>query len=48
MYIGLHVKYRLLSDFDEFSRQIFENTQISTLKKIPLKEAEFFRTDGRT
>ena len=26
----------------EFSRQIFENTQISTLMKIPLKGAEFF------
>jgi len=32
----------------EFSRQIFENPQISTLMKIPLKRAEVFHTDGRT
>ena len=32
----------------ELSRQISENTQISTSMKIPLKGAEFFYTGGRT
>ena len=32
----------------EFSRQIFENSQISTLMKIPLKGAEFSFPYGRT
>ena len=32
----------------EFSRQIFQNTRISTLMKIPLKGAQGFHTDGRT
>jgi len=36
MYIGLHVKYPLLSDFNEteFSLPMLKNTQISNFTKI--------------
>ena len=51
MYIGLHVKYRLLLDFNEtwiLWTDFSENTQISNLMKIRAVEAELFRADRRT
>jgi len=51
MYIGLHVKCRLLlSDCNEtgiFSTDLPKNTQISNLIKILPVEAEFIHADGR-
>ena len=50
MYIGPHIKYPLfLSDFNEseFSRQFFENTQISNFMNTRPVGAEVFHTDGR-
>jgi hypothetical protein len=48
MCISLHVKYPIfLSVKLEFSRQIFENNQISEFVKIPPRGAELFREDGR-
>jgi len=49
VHIGLHVKYPLfLSDLTtlEFSRQIFQNPQISNFMKIRPVRAELFHADG--
>ena len=52
MYIGLHVKYRLvLSDFNEtwiFWAYFLTGTQISNFMKIRPVGAELFHVDGRT
>jgi len=46
MYIGLHVKYRLL--LSDLHSIFSKNTQISNLMKIPLMGAELCHTDGQT
>jgi hypothetical protein len=52
MYIGIHVKYRLLlSDFNEtllFSIYFRKNTQIPNFVKIRPVGAEAFHADGGT
>jgi len=49
MSIGLSTRYscQILMKFD-FSRQIFENTQISNFMTIRPVGAELFHADGRT
>ena len=51
MYIGLHVKYRLLlADCNEtgiFWIDFSKNTQISNFMKIPPVGAELFLADGQ-
>jgi hypothetical protein len=50
MYIGLHVKYPLISDFNAsliISTDFSKNSQVSNFMKIPPVEAELFHTDGR-
>jgi hypothetical protein len=49
MYNGLHIKYPLfLTDFNEFSQQIFDNTQVPNFMKTRLVTAEMFYAVGRT
>ena len=49
MYTGLHVKYLVFfSDFNETSRKIFKETQISNFMKIRPVGAEVFHADRRT
>ena len=50
MYIGLHEKYRLLSDFNElrmFSTNFRKILKISEFMKIPPVAAELFHADGQ-
>jgi len=46
MYIGLHVKYRLL--LSDFHSIFSKNTLISNFMKIRLMGAELCHTDGQT
>jgi hypothetical protein len=51
MYVPLHVKYLLLSDFNEtstFSTHFEKNIQISNLMKIRPAGAELFYLDRQT
>jgi hypothetical protein len=50
MYIGVHVKYRILSDLNEleFYSQIFsKNARITNVIKILPLGTGFFRADGQ-
>jgi hypothetical protein len=50
MYIGLHVKYQSLSDFNvkNFLDRFSKNILISKFMELLLQGAELFHTDGRT
>ena len=51
MYLGLHVKYPLLSDFNVtlfFLEEFSKNTQTSTAMKVLPVGADLFYADGRS